>query len=92
MCSLPLAGREFFVNIVDGVSPDTLEKKWNEICDIIHSVPSYDEVKSAMINAGCKITTEDIDKDKDFFNKCVRFSPYMRKRLTLLRLKDMIES
>ena len=77
-------------NIVDSVNPDDITAKWQEIRDIVHSVPSYDAVRDAMINAGCKITVSDIEKKQDYFDLCVKYSPYMRKRLTLLRLKDMI--
>ncbi len=44
-----------------------------------------------MQKAGCKITIADIGKDEDFYNRCVKYSPYMRKRLTLLRLIGMIK-
>ena len=55
-------------------------------------MPSYDECKKAMIKAGCKITVQDINKDPEFFKKCTHYSPYMRKRLTLLRLRGMIKN
>lgn len=77
-------------NIVDSVNPEKIGEFWSEVRGIIRSVPSYDECRNAMIKAGCKITVEDIEKDQDYFDLCVRYSPYMRKRLTLLRLKDMI--
>lgn len=78
-------------NIVDSVRPDKIGECWNEIRDIIHSVPSFEECKAAMIKAGCKITVNDIEKDRKYFDLCVKYSPYMRKRLTLLRLRDMIK-
>ncbi|MBR3768427.1 MAG: iron-containing alcohol dehydrogenase [Clostridia bacterium] len=77
-------------NIVDSVDPKSIENSWQEIREIIKSVPSYEECKSAMEKAGCKITVSDIEKEQSFFDLCVKYSPYMRKRLTLLRLKDMI--
>lgn len=77
-------------NVIDGVDKDELKNRWNEIVKIIHSVPGYEECKTAMQKAGCKITVDDIGKDKQLFADCVKYSPYMRKRLTLLRLKDMI--
>ena len=77
-------------NIIDGVDEKELEARWNEIKDIIHSVPDYETCKAAMIKAGCKITVEDIGKPQSLFDDCVKYSPYMRKRLTLLRMKDMI--
>lgn len=78
-------------NIIDGVDPQVLKDKWGEIRDIIHSVPSYEECEAAMKKAGCKMTLEDIGKSQQLYDDCVKFSPYMRKRLTLLRLKGMIK-
>lgn len=77
-------------NIIDAVSPEKLRSSWHETVKIIKSMPSYEECKAAMEKAGCKITVDDIGKDRSFFNDCIKYSPYMRKRLTLLRLKDMI--
>ncbi len=78
-------------NITDEVNPQKLEDSWEEIRQIIKSVPSYEECKSAMQKAGCKISVEDIEKSRELFDNCVKFSPYMRRRLTLLRIKDMIK-
>ncbi len=63
-----------------------LENKWPQICDIIHSVPSYDECREAMKKAGCKLTVSDIGKSEKLVNNCIKYSPYMRDRLTLLRI------
>ena len=77
--------------ITEKVDPVLLEESWQKIRDIINSVPSYDECKAAMIKAGCKITVADIGKSEKLFNDCMKYSPYMRYRLTLLRLLPMIE-
>ena len=44
-----------------------------------------------MKKAGCKLTVEDIGKSQELVDSCIKYSPYMRYRLTLLRLRDMIE-
>ena len=77
-------------NIVDAVTPENIEKLWGEIVKIIKSVPSYDTCKAAMEKAGCKLTVADIGKEPALFYNCVKYSPFMRKRLTLLRLNTMI--
>lgn len=77
--------------IADYVSPELLKKEWKNILKIIHSVPSYNECKDAMTKAKCKLSAADIGKDSDFFRTCTKYSPYMRRRLTLLRLRDMID-
>ena len=77
--------------VTDCVSPTLLKKEWESIIKIIHSVPSYNECKDAMVKAGCKISIADIGKDEKFFRTCTKYSPYMRRRLTLLRMRDMID-
>lgn len=77
-------------NIIDLVDPEMLRQKWPQIVQIIHSVPSYEECKAAMERAGCKITVADIGKEDAFFRESMYYSPFMRKRMTLLRLKHMI--
>lgn len=77
-------------NVIDNVNKETLKNKWSSIVKITRSVPDYEECKAAMQKAHCKITVGDINKAPEFFDKCVKYSPYMRRRLTLLRLKDMI--
>lgn len=80
------------VNVVDDVDICDFETKWGKIREIIHNVPSYEECYEAMKKAGCKLTVEDIGKSRDFFDSCVEYSPYMRRRMTLLRLKTMFRT
>ena len=77
--------------IADSVDAIELRERFGEIVDIICSVPGYEACKAAMERAGCKITVSDIKKDEALFNACVKYSPFMRRRLTLLRLKTMIK-
>ena len=76
--------------ITDLVDPVKLKESWGEILKIIRGVPSYEECFEAMKKAGCKLTVADIGKDEKLFFDCMNYSPYMRRRLTLLRMKDMI--
>ena len=78
-------------NITDAVKPEKIEELWSEIVKIIRSVPSYDVCMTAMKKAGCKLTVDDIGKDRTLFDNCVKYSPFMRKRLTLLRMNTMIK-
>lgn len=78
--------------ITESINPDDITNKWDEIRDIIRSVPSFDECLAAMKMAGCKTTLEDIGKSEKLFNDCIKYSPFMRARVTLLRLRGMIEN
>jgi len=54
-------------------------------------VPSYEECLAAMKQAGCKTTIEEIGKDADFVAKSFRYHPYMRRRLSLRRVANLID-
>ena len=77
--------------VADEVDPAFLEANWQKIREIIWSVPSYKECLDKMTRAGCKLTLSDIGKSEELWEKCIKYSPYMRRRLTLLRIRDLIE-
>lgn len=74
----------------DGVDPEFCEKNWDKIVKIIDDVPSAEEVRAAMGKAGCKLTAEEIGKSPELMKKAWKYHPYMRNRLSLRRLADMI--
>ncbi len=78
--------------VTDYVDPRDLEAKWPVIREIIKGIPSYEVCLEAMKKAGCKLTVEDIGKSQKLFDDCTFYSPFMRHRLTILRLKGMIEN
>lgn len=77
--------------ITDGIDPRDIERFWPEICRIVHSVPSYETVKSLMEKAGCKTNIAQIGKDALFVQTSFRYHPYMRRRLSLKRVSHMID-
>lgn len=77
--------------VTDEVAPEKLRALWPKIREIIRSVPSYETCRDAMQKAGCKMTLADIGKPQQLFDECVKYSPFMRRRLTLLRMQDMIK-
>ena len=68
-----------------------MPKKGDTLRSSFERVGANEECLEIMKRAGCKTTLEEIGKSEELFNKCVRYSPFMRRRLTLLRLQDMIE-
>ncbi len=77
--------------ITDPIDPREVERLWPEIVKIIRSVPSYETCLEAMKKAGCKTTIEEIGKDGEFVAKSFRYHPYMRRRLSLRRVANLIE-
>ena len=76
--------------IVDAIDPAALERAWPDIRAIVRSVPSADEVEAAMRVAGCPCTIAEIGKTQDFVEKAMRLHPYMRRRLSLMRLAKLL--
>ncbi len=77
--------------ITDPIDPAELERLWPQIVSVIRSVPGYDECLAAMKQAGCKTTIEEIGKDADFVEKSFLYHPYMRRRLSLRRVANLLD-
>ena len=77
--------------ITDGIDPKDIEKKWQKIREIIASVPSYEQIQSAMERAGAVTTVEEIAVSEKLKEQGLKYHPYMRRRLSLYRLSYMID-
>ena len=81
----------FPTNIVDGVKCQDIEDNWDKIRSIVKSVPSVLELKDAMKRAGCATETSEIAVSDELKAQGLEYHPYMRARLSLYRLRGMIE-
>lgn len=77
--------------ITDPIDPEVLARLWPEIVKIVRSVPSYEECLAAMKQAGCKTTIEEIGKSRAFVAESFLYHPYMRRRLSLRRVANLID-
>ena len=77
--------------ITDAINPKDIEEKWSEIVKIIKSVPTRAEMLSAMKRAGAVTTTEEIAVSDELSREGLKYHPYMRRRLILLRISKMIK-
>lgn len=77
--------------ITDGIAPEVIENNWQKIREIIASVPTAEEIYDAMKRAGCATTPEEIAVGSELAEEGFEYHPYMRRRLSLLRLSKMIE-
>ena len=68
-----------------------IEQNWSKIVDIIKSVPDYDIILDALKRAGCATTAQEIAVSDDLRDQGLKYHPYMRRRLSLLRLSNMIK-
>ena len=77
--------------ITDDIDPKKIENNWGKIREIISSVPSCEQIRNAMKLAGCAITVEDIKVSQELKEQGLKYHHYMRRRLSLRRLSNMIE-
>ena len=73
------------------VQLERLKECLPEIAEIIEKLPEPEEMKVLLEKAGCRRSLNDIglsDKDKEL---SLRLSPYVRRRLTLMRVSKMLE-
>ena len=91
----PLAQEMKKLNFPETITSDIpagrIEDNFAKIQEIVRSVPSYETVKDLMRRAGCKLTRKDIGKSEAFMKEALIYHVYMRRRLSLRRLMNMME-
>lgn len=76
---------------MQGVTPEMLIKAWPEIREIISAIPSPEALTELYNGIGAKKTLEDIEVPSEYLDKLLRYSPSARNRLTLMRVRWMID-
>ena len=72
------------------VAPGKLAEKWNEIRAIVAEIPEASELYAMLESIGAKNTLESIGVSSDKLPIILNYSPYVRNRLTLMRVKRII--
>lgn len=75
-------------SILDKLTPERVIECKNEIRNMINALPDAEFVRNYFLNIGAKTKMNEIDlpDTKEFVNKSLVFSPYVRNRLTLLKI------
>ncbi len=71
---------------------NTLIEKWQEVRKIIGSLPSVDELYGILESLDAKRSPEDIGVTQDDRDAILRYSPLVRNRLTLMRVRRMLNA
>ena len=78
--------------VTEETTAETCNAVWPEIRRIVREeLPTYETLFDVMKRAGCALTLEDIAVDPELGAKGLEFHPYMRHRMTLMRLIPMME-
>ena len=78
------------INCASGISEKRLCVHWKEICKIIDTIPTYDDLLCKYKMIGAKASLSDINVDEDKLSVLLEYSPLVRNRLTLMRLRKCI--
>lgn len=73
------------------VSRDILVSSWAEIRSIVSKVPGPEYFYSLLESLNAKRSLEDIGVDSSLTDTVLRYSPIVRNRLTLMRVRRMIK-
>lgn len=74
------------------VTPDMLVKAWPRIREIISTIPTPAELNELYCRIGARHTLEDIQVPSAYLEQLLQYSPSARNRLTLMRVRWMIDS
>ena len=76
---------------LDEIDLEKLEDQLDQIRDLIHDLPESYEIVQKLNEAGCVTRPEAIGLTPEMIENTLRVSPYVRNRVTLLRLEKLLE-
>ena len=74
-----------------GISAERIAECWDDIKAVIAKIPTYEELLETYKLLGAYSTLSDISVPEDRLSKLIEFSPLVRNRLTLMRLRRAIK-
>ena len=70
-----------------GITAKLIEEKWDKICNVIDTIPTYSDLIEKYGILGVKSKLGDIDVSEEKLDALMEYSPLVRNRLTLMRLR-----
>ena len=74
------------------VTAETIETHWEEICNIISEIPQTEELLKIYRQIGAKESLTDIGVSEEILPELLNYSPYVRNRLTLMRVRRLLNA
>lgn len=85
-----MARRENERECLAAVTEEALIRAWPEIREIIARIPAPEEVERLLITLGAKHSLADIGVAEEKRRELLDWSPLIRNRLTLMRIRRML--
>ena len=70
-----------------GITKECITSHFEKICEIVSSIPTYEELIKIYKMLGAKFSLDDIDIPQNKLCTLLEYSPLVRNRLTLMRLR-----
>lgn len=77
---------------LNGVDEKRVLECIDDIKDLIRKLPSGNEIRAMLKKVGAPATLEDIGVSSEYKEEIIRFSPFVRNRLTFMRLLNLFEN
>ena len=74
-----------------GITKEMLALLWNEICRELEKLPDAELLRHTYLKFGVKSQLSDIDVNDGMASKLLDYSPMVRNRLTLMRIRKAIK-
>lgn len=78
-------------NCAEGITAKALEEKWEEIVKVIDAIPTYEALYTVFGTLGVKASLSDIGVPEEKEAFLLDYSPLVRNRVTLMRLRAMMK-
>lgn len=78
-------------DVLADVNHEVLDERWEEIRSIISEVPAYKHLLKILESINAKTTLSDLGIEETNLASIFEFSPYVRSRLTLLRVSKLLD-
>lgn len=78
-------------NPLEDIDLEKLEEQLDEIEDLIHDLPDTDEMRDKLKKAGCVTEMYQIGLTEEMKADTLQICPYVRRKMTLLRLSKLFE-
>ena len=83
--------RENEKDCMAGVTPGVVAERWGEVRRIIGEIPTREELEGLYREIGAKATLADLEVPEEKLGQLLDYSPLVRNRLTLMRVRRMLK-
>ncbi len=72
------------------VTPEALTENWGRVRAVLSAIPCREQLFGLLLSLGAKASLEEIGLESDISSELIALSPYVRNRLTMMRVLRMI--